>query len=467
MNRTKDYIKNTAILFVGKFVTQFMTFLLVPLYTHYLLTEDYGLIDIIQTYISLFIPIITLRFDSAIFRFLLDKRESKEAQNKIISNIFIMLSIFIVVFILLFSVLIQFIKINYSLLILMNIPALILSSILLQMLRGLGKNKEYSIACVITGVITLFLNCLLIIILKKNAGSILISSAIANYICSLYIILKSKLFFKIEIKKFEKKLLKDIMAYSIPMIPNSLSWWIVNVSDRTLISMFVGLSANGIYTVSCKFSNLINSVFTIFNMSWQETVSLHINDEDRDEFFSNMINRLLMLFMSISILIISVLPLVFGIVIGVDYIESYIYIPILIFANILNIFINLIGGIYVAKKETKKLAMTTMISAIINISINIVFIREFKLYAASISTLIAYSFTLIYRLNDIKKYVNFKLDLKKIGTGTILFILTSVSYLINNNIMNYFTFVISVLVLMIINQYELIIILKKLKVKLF
>ena len=63
MNKNKELIKNTAIIFVGKFCTQFISFLLVPIYTNFLTTNDYGYIDLVQTYISLLVPILILRFE--------------------------------------------------------------------------------------------------------------------------------------------------------------------------------------------------------------------------------------------------------------------------------------------------------------------------------------------------------------------------------------------------------------------
>ena len=74
MSSEKEYVKNTVILLIGKFCTQFISLLLVPLYTHYLIAKDYGTIDLLQTYITLFVPILTLKLDSAIFRFLVDRR---------------------------------------------------------------------------------------------------------------------------------------------------------------------------------------------------------------------------------------------------------------------------------------------------------------------------------------------------------------------------------------------------------
>ena len=63
---------------------------------------------------------------------------------------------------------------------------------------------------------------------------------------------------------------KQLVAYSYPLIPNNICWWIINVSDRTLINIFLGAAANGIYAIACKIPNFCASVFNVFNISWQE-----------------------------------------------------------------------------------------------------------------------------------------------------------------------------------------------------
>lgn len=52
MSKNKELMFNTLIISIGKICTQFVSFLLIPIYTNYLLTSDYGYIDLIQTYIS-------------------------------------------------------------------------------------------------------------------------------------------------------------------------------------------------------------------------------------------------------------------------------------------------------------------------------------------------------------------------------------------------------------------------------
>ena len=118
--------------------------------------------------------------------------------------------------------------------------------------------------------------------------------------------------------------------------------------------------------------------------------------------------------------------------IGEGYLSSYEYIPLLLYSNLGNVFATLIGGIYVAMKKTNEVAKTTIISAIVNIVIDLILIQFVGLYAAVISTLISYIYLCIYRYNDVKKYVALKINFVPLFIYTIIFIIASVFYLIND-----------------------------------
>lgn len=463
INRNYEFAKNTIILLIGKFSTQFITFLFLPLYTYFLSADDYGYVDLIQTYIVLFVPIITLRIDSAVFRFLIDCRSDEDEKKSVITN-----SIFIMVLGCIFTVIagliiICFFDFKYKINIIINIVVLLISNVLLQVLRGLGKNIDYSIASIITAIFTFVTTCLFIIIFKCGANSILISTSIANLICIFYIIIRVDLIKYLKFKSFDRRKIRKIISYSFPMIPNALSWWVVNVSDRTIISFFLGSAFNGIYAISCKFSNILNGVFSIVNMSWQELASLHVNDDDRNEYFSETISKIFWIFASISLLIIAILPLCYNIIIGKDFYDSYRYIPMLLYANLINVLSCLIGSIYIALKRTKEIAFTTIFSAILNIIINVVLIKKIGLYAAIASTLISYFVIFIYRYYDIKKYINIKFDFISLFVFSIIFVIFELMYLSNIIIVRIINLICITITVLIMNRKYIKLFLKKIK----
>lgn len=460
MNKNKELVKNTIIIFIGKFCTQFITLLLLPLYTHFLSTEDYGYIDLIQTYLTFFIPLILLKIDAGIFRFLIDARKSEEEKNKIITNGIFIMFVELIISTILFAVAVKIFSIKYSILIVMNLISLSVLTFLLQIVRGIGKNKQYSFSSIIAAIVTIVLNLIFLVGFHKNGKYVLIASLISNIICTIYLLIVNKILKNVKIKYIDKKLIKDLLKYSIPMIPNELSWWIVHVSDRTIISYALGVAANGIYSVSCKFSNILSSIFNIFNLSWQESAALHINDTDKDEFFSNVINKVFNLFICFCIGILACLPFVFELLIKDSYREAYKYVPILLLANIFSVLIGLIGSIYVAKKMTKEVAKTTMIAAIINLTIDIALIKVIGIYAAAISTLVSYMLLAIYRYIDVQKYVKVKIPKKNIVVNSIIFILVVVLYLYNNIALNVINLLLCILYAIIVNK-ELLIEFKK------
>ena len=460
MNKNKELVKNTIIIFIGKFCTQFITLLLLPLYTHFLSTEDYGYIDLIQTYLTFFIPLILLKIDAGIFRFLIDARKSEEEKNKIITNGIFIMFVELIISTILFAVAVKIFSIKYSILIVMNLISLSVLTFLLQIVRGIGKNKQYSFSSIIAAIVTIVLNLIFLVGFHKNGKYVLIASLISNIICTIYLLIVNKILKNVKIKYIDKKLIKDLLKYSIPMIPNELSWWIVHVSDRTIISYALGVAANGIYSVSCKFSNILSSIFNIFNLSWQESAALHINDTDKDEFFSNVINKVFNLFICFCIGILACLPFVFELLIKDSYREAYKYVPILLLANIFSVLIGLIGSIYVAKKMTKEVAKTTMIAAIINLTIDIALIKVIGIYAAAISTLVSYMLLAIYRYIDVQKYVKVKIPIKNIVVNSIIFILVVVLYLYNNIALNVINLLLCILYAIIVNN-ELLIEFKK------
>ena len=121
MNKKKQLMKNTIIIFAGRVCTQLISYLLLPLYTSYLVTKEYGIVDLITTYVVLLVPIITLELEMSVFRYLIDARKSKNETKKIISNNFLLLLGSLLSFILLYIIVTSFWKFDYRWLILFDI----------------------------------------------------------------------------------------------------------------------------------------------------------------------------------------------------------------------------------------------------------------------------------------------------------------------------------------------------------
>jgi len=410
MSKGKDLAKNTAIVSIGKICTQLITFFLLPVYTAVLSNEEYGVVDLLNTLTSLLLPIATLQIEQGVFRYLIDCRENKEKQTTLITTIMRFMIIQLIICIIIFLCASPFIHNEYKYFLMANLVMGMFSTILLQICRGLGDNPTYAIGSFITGALTVVLNVIFIVSFHWGAYGMLGATAISNLLCSVYIFMKKKIYKYIKPKQYDKTTLKEIIKYSVPLIPNMISWWIVSASDRTIISAVIGIAQNGIYSAANKFSGVFTTLYSVFNLTWTESASININSEDRDEFFSKILDFVIRFFGCLCLGTIAVMPFVFNILINEKFAEAYYQIPILILGSVFNILVSFIGSIYVAKKLTKEIAKTSVIAAIINIGVNVVLIKSIGLYAASISTVIAYVLMFIYRWIDVKKYVKFNVN---------------------------------------------------------
>ncbi len=452
MDKKKQLAKNTIIIFMGRVCTQFISYFLLPFYTSYLLTNEYGLVDLIQTYVTLLVPIITLELEMSIFRYLIDSRENEQDTRNLMSNNFFVLGISLLFFCILYTLITYFVTIPFRWLILVDIIVCVLSGNFLQVARGFGKTVDYSISCILTGVTTIVSNIIMICVLHKGAYGMIFSMALANFICASYLFFRLRLYKYFDFSKIDMNLIKKMNKYSIPLIPNGISWWIINASDRSIVSFMLGASANGLYAISNKFPNIISSLTGVFNLSWSESAALHINSSDRDDFFSDITNTVFKLFTSMGVGMLAVLPFLFPVFINSSYQKAYDYIPLLVLATIFNVLICLYSQVYLAKKLSKQVATTAIIGAIINIVINVCFIQKIGLYAAALSTTISYFVMMIYRHIDLKKYVHITFEKGLIFKTVIIFTVVICLYYKNNFVLNVANFIIALIYAILINK---------------
>lgn len=427
-NKQSELAKNTIILTVGKICTQFVSFLLLPLYTALLLPEEYGVVDLFNTYIMLLVPVFNWQFESGLFRFMLDCRDDRTSQKQIFSTVLVSNIIQSIIYALFFVIAQNYISSNYKIFLLYDVILNIFLNTLLQLPRGIGDNTKYAIGSFVSASSTVVLNVLFIAGLRMGAYGMFWATVLGKVVTICYLTVSLKVWKLFSLKLFNINIFKEIGRYSLPLVPNQLSWWVIGVSDRTIVSYGISIAANGIYSIANKFSSIFITFYNIFNMSWTESVSLHMNDSDREAFLSDTINTMFKLFSAVCLGIIACMPFVFPLLIDEKYADAYNQIPILMIAVLFQVVVGLYSVIYVALKKSVEIAKTSMYAAIINIGVDILLIRWLGLYAASLSTLLAYVAMAIYRYYDVKKYVDVSLS-KKIIVGTIAIgIIAVVSY---------------------------------------
>ena len=409
MSRKTELAKNTAILTVGKLCTQCISFFLLPLYTAILSTEEYGTFDLLVTYSTLLLPLVNWQLDQGLFRFMLDHRGNNEEQGKLFSTLLISSTVQSIVYVVLFICIEPFLKIENAYFLLLYVVLHVYTALFLQFVRGLGYSVKYTIASFLSASTTTFLNVIALVFLKMGLQGLFVSTLTAQILTLIYLVISSKSWEYFSFKSIQPSVFKSVTKYSIPLIPNNLAWWVVNASDRTIIAHFLGIAANGIYSVANKFPNVFIQFYNILNLSWTETVSLHYRDEDRDEFLTETMTSLFKLFAAACFGIVASMPFIFPIMVNTKYNAAYNQVLILMYAMLFRVLVGLYSCVYVAQKNAKKIAYTAISAAVINIVVDLLLINKIQVFAASFSTLVAFFAMFIIRYIDVNKTVHMKI----------------------------------------------------------
>ena len=409
-NRNAELIKNTIIIAFGQICTKFLWILLLPIYTQILEPEEFGLFDLYSTYWMLLGFVIFLQIEQGIFRFLIDVRKDVVGQKAIISTGFLGVLVnsgFFAVFFLIIGVWVDEPYIYFLLTITL---AASWSVFFLQVCRGIGDNKAYAIGGVISAVVNLLLNIILVFLLKMGVVGLFYGVLFGNIACALFLIISKKLWNYICMSSFDKALFQGLLKYSIPLIPNSISWWVVYASDRSITAIVLGTAANGVLAVASRFSTVLSNAYNIFHLSWVESASEHIDDRDATIYFERVINTAVRCFFALFIVALPLFSICFPYMIERSYEESYLLFPMYFGAAMLNVVQGLYSVVYVAKKKTKELAKTTMTSAAVNMLVYVALVKQIGLLAAGISTVISYMLVTVWRYFDVQRDIRATLD---------------------------------------------------------
>lgn len=409
MSKESRLIKNTAIIAVGNIGMKLVSFLMFPLYTAVLTTSEYGTVDFIIVIGTLLFHLFSLQLQQGAFRFLIEARENKDQISRIITTTTLCLLVSMGNLVLLTGILWGLTKYQYTFYIGAFVALLVLSDTVLYISRGLGDNTTYTIGSTLGGTLRILLNVLFVAVLRIGVKGMLWAELMASVTSMLYPFFRLKLWQYLSLKAADISLLNLLCRYSFPLIPYTLCWWIVGACDRISLSLFLGTAANGIYSAAGKFSSTFTLVTGIFQTSWTESASENVNVGDRNGFYHAVLNKTIRFYSSANIGIIALLPFVFPILIHDNFAEAYLYIPVLMSAALLHAVANLFGSVYTAFKRTKQIAMTTVLSAIMNVVINIACIPYFGIYAAAFSTLTAYGLIAIIQYGGTRAMVAYRL----------------------------------------------------------
>lgn len=414
-NEKYKYLSKNIILFtLSSFIPKILSFLLIPLYTNCLTTDEYGISELITTTVTLLIPIFTIDICDAAMKFALDNSKDKK-------NIFSIsfkinsIGISLVVSLTLILYMLGIIKINaiYITFFIVTYIFNSLHNLFLLFCKGIEKVNSIVISSIINSAVTILLNVLLLSIFKFGIYGYLIANSIGMIASVAFLFIHAKLY-KFFTKQTSKDLKSNMIKYSFPLVFNVIGWWINNASDRYIVAWLLGTGASGLYSISYKIPSILTTFQTIFSQAWSISAIKEFDKNDSDGFIGNTYEFMFyaMSFICSFVLIMNV-PLA-KVLYSKDFFSAWKYVPPLLVSVVINCMSSFLGGLYSATDKTKMVSISAIVGALFNIVFNIILILLLGPYGASLATVIGYFIVLIIRHTFLKHIINIRIDAKKI-----------------------------------------------------
>lgn len=410
----KKLAKNTLLFALSNFVPKTISFLLVPLYTAYLTTEDYGTSDLIITTASLLLPIFTLDVNNAVLRFTIESKQDRRPY--VIGKKIILAGCAVLAVVLGITALSSSIRPVY--LALLFVLCAVSSDYQLKVayLRAMEHISFLSLCTILNNLAMLVCNILFIVVFRLGVYGFVLSSITGYLLVDVVVQLRYH-------REFsgmrgisplsEKALTKEMLAYCTPLILSGIAWWVTSVSDRYVLTCLVGVSATGIYSVANKIPVMLQTVESVFTPAW----TLQVFDVYKKDGGMAYIGKtydyyhFVMVFLCSGLIFLDK-PLA-RLLFSNEFYEAWRYVPALLISVVflsMSAFISVLLAVY---KQSQISARGSVYDVILNTGLNFILVYSFGIQGAALATMISYGFTLAYTWFHVRKLCTIPVNFKK------------------------------------------------------
>lgn len=412
MNRRKKLLFNMGVLAFGTFGSKIVVFLLMPFYTAWLSTEQYSAAELISSTANLLIPLACVGIANGIFRFAAERESDKRA---VFSTSVALLGIGSLVFLAL-SPLLGLIDLldGWVWLVICYVLSANLQSVCAQYVRAVDRTTLFSVQGILNTLLTVLFNILFLAVWEMGVLGYVLSVIVGNLLTTLFLIVTARLWRVFSIRAVNRRMMRELLVFSLPMIPTTVCWLITDLSDRYMVTYFCGGAVNGIYSAAYKIPTVVTLVSGIFMQAWQFSAVAESSDEEGcRSFYSEVFRGFLSVTAIGSVWLVLLVRPLSQLLLNRAYFDAWRYMPTLLCAAAVEAIVAFLATVYMVKKKSMHSFLTAMIGTLLNLLLNLWLIPEWGALGAAVATLTAYVAVWIARLIDAPRMIGFSLCLPR------------------------------------------------------
>lgn len=437
-SRSKKFLKDFGVYSIGVLGSKLITFLMVPFYTYFIENpSDFGDFDICLQICMMLVPIVTLQLRDGAFRFLLETHET-EKRTRIVSSVYRTLFLTTSITLVITLTVSLFYPIKYLWYTVALLVTMSFYEVLAQVIRGLGNNKAFiSVGLIASFGIGIF-SLIFVAWFKMGVAGIFLANILARLLSIAIVeswMQTFRKFFSVNIDK--KAITREIIRYSLPLIPVTLCELLPPLSDRFFLKHFIGMEHEGIYAISVRLCGVIHTLAIIFYQTWQENAIQQYHSQDRDKFFSKVFNSYIFLLVAVLVGYTFSLKMCFSWLIAPNYQHCLTYLYPMGMSWVIIAICNYFYLPYQCAKNTKGVVPAIIFLAVINVVFNYLLVPRIGIYGVIVTSIIGYLSVACYLWKDTKRYFNLHVNRNTFVPISIMFFSILPFYFISSTVLDF------------------------------
>jgi len=395
LNKFRTLLGHTMIYGLGNYGIKVFGFLLIPLYTRYLTTADYGVMALVSMYTQVMFILMNLGQSTSLFRFYYEHDTDEGRARVVAASLWIVLlfALPLAAVPLLFNQgLAELILGSESLWFLMCLgTATVLCKVLLRMpfaiMRAEEQSKQYAAWSLARNGLGMVLAVLLVAVVHLGATGVVLSQFLAELV---FCFLLTGTTFKMLKSGFHWRDVKDQLLFGLPFVPVGAASFTLDLTNRWFIKHYYSTSEVGIFSLGYRFAEILTFVVTAFQLSWPQFLFSHRKQPDAPQLYAHMTNyyAALMLFLWLGLAVFA--PELLRVMATPAFYPAATLIPIISFALVFDGmgFMFNIGALFSKKTVLRTISVT--VAAVVNVSLNFILVPRFGMMGAAWATFIGF-----------------------------------------------------------------------------
>jgi O-antigen/teichoic acid export membrane protein len=421
----KQILKGMGTYSIAIMGSRMASFLMLPVYTRFLTTADYGVLELLELTTFVVIALVGMRIGDALFYYY-SAASTAESKEKVVCTV------------LLGAALMGLLggMIGWS-------GASLLSRLIFQTeryapgfrlvfttfafsipveagfcyLRALNRSSAYVTASLFRLGLGIAFNAVLLV-LGLGMYAMLWSSLIVTALMAIY--LGSTALAGVSVlTRLDWGLLKQFLRYSAPLGISALGMFVINYGDRFFLQRYCSLSDLGVYSLAYKFGMLITYVQTPFDVYWRSQMFTIVREPNGETIYVRMATYLTLGLTFVALLLTLFIGPVLRIAVPASFQAAAQYIPWIAAAYVIRTIGAHFRCVFLLEDTTGKELQATMAGAIACLAGYVLLIPSFKLWGAVAATLIGFGTMFGIGLWRAQKVRRFEFEYRRMILGVL------------------------------------------------